>query len=120
MQSTFSIKKNQMKQLHLDQSENINFCSYNHRIKGTLPFVKHINHEPFISFFTPKLRGCRLSLFSYNEPFFKQGPSCHVSDSWLKHVATLSFADKVFMSSLLSNIKHRTFIYTDWTRTYMN
>jgi hypothetical protein len=53
-----------MKQLHLDQSENINFCSYNHRIKGTLPFVKHINHEPFISFFTPKLRGCALALFS--------------------------------------------------------
>lgn len=53
-----------MKPLHLDQSENINFCSYNHRIKGTLTFVKHINHEPFISFFTPKLRGCALALIS--------------------------------------------------------
>ena len=29
------------KQLHLDQSENINFSSYNHRIKGTLSFGKH-------------------------------------------------------------------------------
>jgi hypothetical protein len=47
MQSTLPIKKNQMKQLHLDHSENINFHRYNHRIKGTLPFVKHINHKPF-------------------------------------------------------------------------
>jgi hypothetical protein len=52
--------------------------------------------KTFISFFTPKLRGCRLSLFSYNEQFFQQGPSCHVSVSWLKHVAALGFADKVF------------------------
>jgi hypothetical protein len=29
-----------MKQLHLDQSENINFTSYNHGIKSTLSFVK--------------------------------------------------------------------------------
>ena len=116
-----------MKQLHLDQSENINFSSYNHRIKSTLSFAKHINHDcrepsrkkPFISFFTQKLRGCRLSLFSYNEPFFKQGPSCHVSVSWLRHVAALGFADNFFLPSLLSNIKHRTFIHTDWTWTYM-
>jgi hypothetical protein len=93
-----------MKQLHLDHSENINFSSYNHRIKSTLSFVKHINHKPFISFFTPKLRGSRFALFSYNEPFLQQGHSCHVSVSWLKHLAALGFADKVFMSSLLSNI----------------
>jgi hypothetical protein len=51
-----------MKQLHLDQSENINFSSYNHGIKSTLSFAKHINHdcrEPsrkktFISFFYPE------------------------------------------------------------------
>jgi hypothetical protein len=34
-----------MKQLHLDQSENINFSSYNHGIKSTLSFAKHINHD---------------------------------------------------------------------------
>jgi hypothetical protein len=93
-----------MKQLHLDQSENINFSSYNHRIKITLSFAKHINHdcrEPsrkkkIITFFTLKLRGCRLSISSYNEQFFQQGPSCCVSVSWLKRVAALGFADKVF------------------------
>ena len=94
-----------MKQLHLDQSENINFCSYNHRIKGTLPFVKHISHKPFISFFTPKLRGCALALISVKQ-FFQQGPSCHVSDSWLKHVAALGFADKVFYTIFI--IQHKT------------
>jgi hypothetical protein len=34
-----------MKQLHLNQLENINFSSYNHRIKSTLSFAKHINHD---------------------------------------------------------------------------
>ena len=53
-----------MKQLHLDQSENNNFCSYNHKNKKHFTIVKHINHEPFISFFTPKLRGCALALIS--------------------------------------------------------
>ena len=57
-----------MKQLHLDQSENFNFSSYNYKIKSTLSLAKCNNHEcrefsqdkPSISFFTPKPRGCRL------------------------------------------------------------
>ena len=69
-----------MKQLHLDQSENNNFCSYNHRIKNTLPLS--------------------------NTQFFQQGPSRHVSDSWLKHVAALGFADKVFYTIFI--IQHKT------------
>ena len=68
---TSKTSKNQMKQLHLDQSENINFSSYNHKIKSTLSLAKQNNHKcrefsydkPSISFFTPKLRGCRLSFF---------------------------------------------------------
>ena len=44
MQSTLPAK-NQMKQLHLDQSENINFSSYNHKIKSTLSLAKRNNHE---------------------------------------------------------------------------
>jgi hypothetical protein len=65
-----------MKQLHLDQSENINFCSYNHRIKGTLPFVKHISYKLFIRFFTPKLRGWVLIFFFLKKRtvFFSRGP----------------------------------------------
>lgn len=34
-----------MKQLHLDQSENINFSNYNHKIKSTLSLAKRNNHE---------------------------------------------------------------------------
>jgi hypothetical protein len=34
-----------MNQLHLDQSENINFSSYNYKIKSTLSLAKHNNHE---------------------------------------------------------------------------
>jgi hypothetical protein len=37
--------ENQVKQLDLDQSENINFSSYNYKIKSTLSLVKCNNHE---------------------------------------------------------------------------
>jgi hypothetical protein len=85
-----------MKQLHLDQSGNINFSSYNHRIKGTLPFVKHISHEPLISIFTPKLRGCALTHFFLKRTVFPEGTLmpcvCFLDEA----CGALGFADKVF------------------------
>jgi hypothetical protein len=95
-----------MKQLHLDQSENINFSSYNHRIKALYPLPNTLitiaenppgkNH---LSAFLPQNQEAADSLFSYKEQFLQQGPSCGVLVSWLKHVATLGFdepPDKVF------------------------
>jgi hypothetical protein len=108
-----------MKQLHLDQSENINFCSYNHIIKGTLPFVKHINHEPFISFFFPETkRLCTCPFFL--KQFLQHGPlaMCFFPGWSTWQLSALQI--KFFVPSLLSNIKHRTFIHTDGTQTYMN
>lgn len=45
-----------------------------------------------LSAFSPQYHEAVGSLFSFKEQFFQQGPSCYVPESWLKHVATLSFA----------------------------
>jgi hypothetical protein len=66
--------------MNLGQSKNFNFCSYNYKMKSTLSFAKHINHdcrEPsrgkknLSAFFAPKLRGCRLSFFESS--FYSSG-----------------------------------------------
>lgn len=119
MQSTFSIKKNQMKQLHLDQSEN-NFCSYNHRIKNTLPLSNTLIMNHLLAFLLRNLEAVHSPLFPKTNSFFSRGPPamCLIFgwNTWQLSALQIKF----FIPSLLSNTKHRTFIHTDWTRTYMN
>ena len=59
-----------------------------------------------LSAFLPQYHEAAVSLFSFKEQFFQQGPSRHVSDFWLKHVAALGFADKVFYTIFI--IQHKT------------
>ena len=67
---------------HLDQSENINFSSYNHRIKSTLSFAKNINHdcrEPsrkktIYHLFYPKTKRLQTLLFPITNSFSSRVP----------------------------------------------
>lgn len=109
-----------MKQLHLDQSENNNFCSYNHRIKNTLPLSNTLIMNHLLAFLLRNLEAVHSPLFPKTNSFSSRGPpaTCLIPgwNTWQLSALQIKF----FIPSLLSNIKHRTFIHTDWTRTYMN
>ena len=109
-----------MKQLHLDQSENNNFCSYNHKIKNTLPLSNTLIMNHLLAFLLWNLEAVHSTLFPKTNSFSSRGPpaTCLIPgwNTWQLSALQIKF----FIPSLLSNTKHRTFIHTDWTRTYMN
>lgn len=113
-------KNDQMKQLHLDQSENNNFCSYNHKIKNTLPLSNTLIMNHLLAFLLWNLEAVHSPLFPKTNSFSSRGPlaTCLIPgwNTWQLSALQIKF----FIPSLLSNTKHRTFIHTDWTRTYMN
>jgi hypothetical protein len=63
-----------------------------------------MNH--LLPFLLRNLEAVHSPLFPKTNSFFQQGPSRHVSASWLKHVAALGFADKVFYTIFI--IQHKT------------
>jgi hypothetical protein len=56
-------------------------------------------------FFAPKLRGCRFPFF---ESSFSSSGSPAVPDPWLKHVATLSFAEPADKVLAIFIFQHET------------
>jgi hypothetical protein len=88
-----------MRLIILDQSKNLKISSYNYKIKNALCHLPNTlimiaenppGKKPSISFFAPKLRGFRLPFF---ENSFSRSGSPALPDPWLKHVATLRFAE---------------------------
>ena len=77
-----------------------------------------MNH--LLAFLLWNLEAVHSPLFPKTNSFSSRGPlaTCLIPgwNTWQLSALQIKF----FIPSLLSNIKHRTFIHTDWTRTYMN
>ena len=96
------------------------FCSYNHKIKNTLPLSNTLIMNHLLPFLLRNLEAVHSPLFPKTNSFSSRGPPamCLIPgwNTWQLSALQIKF----FIPSLLSNTKHRTFIHTDWTRTYMN